>query len=410
MAIQFVAGKKILGLSTDTKPTTPQDGSIFEETDTKNIYRYDAPPTPIAPTWNGSNDGWVQSGNAFVLDTTTDNRIETIATTTDTGSDAVYYDLGAGTDVSEDDWVLEFSVRHTGTQSSSTSLVIGFASSIAWGSNFGGTGDFMGIRQYLSNQAYGSYSLLGSSGGSVGNVLLGLGSGGIYQYGSLHYCRVTYTNSTGEIKFQAWSDSAKTNLLETNTGTISSSAVSNLRYLMIGSGYWSSAKYFRADNYWKDFRFLAGYTSIPSSGTYTLIKTDDIEDGAVTLTQLSTTAKTETIGIVCSDETTALEVGTGKVKFRMPYAFTLTGVRASLTTAGSTSGTTTIDINEGGTSIFSTVLTIDAGELTSTTASTPSVLSDTSIADDAEISVDIDAVSGGATETGLKVYLIGYKS
>ena len=141
-----------------------------------------------------------------------------------------------------------------------------------------------------------------------------------------------------------------------------------------------------------------------------MIKTDDIEDGAVTLTQLSTTAKTETIGIVCSDETTALEVGTGKVKFRMPYAFTLTGVRASLTTAGSTSGTTTIDINEGGTSIFSTVLTIDAGELTSTTASTPSVLSDTSIADDAEISVDIDAVSGGATETGLKVYLIGYKS
>ena len=114
--------------------------------------------------------------------------------------------------------------------------------------------------------------------------------------------------------------------------------------------------------------------------------------------------------IACSDETTALTTGTAKVTFRMPYAMTLSSVRASLTGAGSTSGTTTIDINEGGTTILSTKLTIDYGEKTSTTASTPAVISDSALADDAEITIDIDAVTGGADETGLKVTLIGYRA
>lgn len=116
------------------------------------------------------------------------------------------------------------------------------------------------------------------------------------------------------------------------------------------------------------------------------------------------------IGIACSDESTALTTGSAKVTFRMPYAMTLTDVRASLTGAGSTSGTTTIDINESGSTILSTKLTIDQGEKTSETAATAAVISDSALADDAEITIDIDAVTGGADETGLKVWLIGTKA
>ncbi len=119
---------------------------------------------------------------------------------------------------------------------------------------------------------------------------------------------------------------------------------------------------------------------------------------------------TQSIAIACSDESTALTTGTAKATFRMPYAFTLTEVRASLTTAPTTSGLFTVDINEAGTTVLSTKLTIDNTETTSTTAATPAVISDTALADDAEITVDIDAISGGATEAGLKVYLIGYKA
>lgn len=121
-------------------------------------------------------------------------------------------------------------------------------------------------------------------------------------------------------------------------------------------------------------------------------------------------APTESLIIAASDETTALTTGTAKITFRMPYAFTLTGVRASLTTAGTTSGTTTVDINEAGVSILSTKLTIDFSEKTSTTAATAAVISDSALADDAEITVDIDAISGGATEAGLKIYLIGNRA
>lgn len=142
---------------------------------------------------------------------------------------------------------------------------------------------------------------------------------------------------------------------------------------------------------------------------------DGTEELAVV--QSSTTKKVtvnnlnlEVIQLACSDETTALTTGTAKITFRMPFAMTLTDVRASLTGAGSTSGTTTIDINEGGTTILSTKLTIDQGEKTSTTAATAAVISDASLADDAEITIDIDAVTGGADETGLKVSLIGYRS
>jgi len=85
---------------------------------------------------------------------------------------------------------------------------------------------------------------------------------------------------------------------------------------------------------------------------------------------------------------------------------TLPAVRASLTTAQASGSIFTVDINEGGTSILSTKLTIDNTELTSTTAATPAVLSDAALADDAQITVDIDQI-GTSGAAGLKVYLIG---
>jgi hypothetical protein len=113
------------------------------------------------------------------------------------------------------------------------------------------------------------------------------------------------------------------------------------------------------------------------------------------------------IGIACSDETTALTTGTAKATFRMPFAMTLTSVRASVTTAP-TGAVITVDINESGASILSTKITIDATEKTSTTAATPPVISDSSLADDAEITIDIDTIGSTIAGAGLKVWLIGY--
>ena len=115
------------------------------------------------------------------------------------------------------------------------------------------------------------------------------------------------------------------------------------------------------------------------------------------------------IQLACSDETTAITAGTGKVTFRMPHAMTLTGVRASLTTAQTSGNIFTVDINEGGTSVISTKITIDNTEKTSTTAVTAPLISDSSLADDAEITIDVDQIGDG-TAKGLKITLIGTRT
>lgn len=123
---------------------------------------------------------------------------------------------------------------------------------------------------------------------------------------------------------------------------------------------------------------------------------------------LSWAVDTESLIVALSDETTALTTGVAKITFRMPYAFTLTAVRASVTTAP-VGSVLTVDINESGSTILSTKLTIDAGEYTSTTAATPAVISDSALADDSAITMDIDTIGSGTAGAGLKVTLIGYQ-
>lgn len=108
--------------------------------------------------------------------------------------------------------------------------------------------------------------------------------------------------------------------------------------------------------------------------------------------------------LAASDLTTSLSTGTSKAYLRAPQAISLTSVRASLLVASS-SGVVTVDINVGGSSILSTKLTIDATEKTSVTAAAAAVISTAAIADDAEITIDIDGAGTGAK--GLIVTLIG---
>ena len=125
--------------------------------------------------------------------------------------------------------------------------------------------------------------------------------------------------------------------------------------------------------------------------------------------EVNTTAKTESMILAVSDETTDITTGTAKMTFRMPYAFTLSDVRASVGTAP-VGATIEVDINESGVSVLSTVISIDASEKTSTTAAAPPVISDADLADDAEITIDIDQVGSTTAGAGLKVYLIGTRS
>jgi hypothetical protein len=118
--------------------------------------------------------------------------------------------------------------------------------------------------------------------------------------------------------------------------------------------------------------------------------------------------KTEVIQAACSDETTALTAGTNKLTFRMPYAMTLTAVRASLSTAQTSGTLVTVDINLNGATVLGTKLTFNNGQKTTTTATTPATITSSTLTDDGEITIDIDAIGDG-TAKGLKITLIGYR-
>lgn len=143
-----------------------------------------------------------------------------------------------------------------------------------------------------------------------------------------------------------------------------------------------------------------------TSGTFA-----DARISASSVTQhIASIKPTESLIIAVGDETTALTTGTAKVTFRMPYAFTVTGIRASVVTAPTGGSLLTVDVNEGGTTIISTKLTFDASEKTTTTAATAAVISDSALADDAEMTVDIDQVGSTIAGAGLKVTLIGNRA
>lgn len=104
-----------------------------------------------------------------------------------------------------------------------------------------------------------------------------------------------------------------------------------------------------------------------------------------------------------------LATGTNLGAFYMPYDFTISAVYADVDTAQSSGNAVTVDINDGGTTILSTKLTIDNTETSSRTAATPAVISDSAISAGARVSFDIDNVGNG-TAKGLTITIVGSKT
>jgi hypothetical protein len=118
----------------------------------------------------------------------------------------------------------------------------------------------------------------------------------------------------------------------------------------------------------------------------------------------------DTIIASASDESTAITVGGPKTTFRAPYELDLTlgYVRISLTNAP-TGADFIVDVHMNGATIFSTLVRIDATELTSVSSAIPAVLSVTAIPDDAEFTVHVTQVGSTIAGTGLKVAVTGMK-
>ncbi len=153
---------------------------------------------------------------------------------------------------------------------------------------------------------------------------------------------------------------------------------------------------------------FASYTDETAPpGTATFL----VKDGSTTKEVALSDLRRLIYEFALSDETTILPIASTTVPLatlRIGFAFTITEVRASLTTAGTGAALVTVDIHENGTTILSTKITIDAAAKTSVGATTAAVISDASLADDAEMEAFLDLRDTNNVATGLKVTIIGY--
>lgn len=109
----------------------------------------------------------------------------------------------------------------------------------------------------------------------------------------------------------------------------------------------------------------------------------------------------------CSDETTAITAATGKLSFRMPFAMRFTGVRVDMNAPPSGSSFI-LDLNQSGSTVFSTRPSIDSMETSTLTAAAPAIISGGFLADGAPMTVDFDQVGAVSPGCGVKLSLYGY--
>lgn len=109
------------------------------------------------------------------------------------------------------------------------------------------------------------------------------------------------------------------------------------------------------------------------------------------------------LAFAVGDQSSALTTSVAAFTWMCPQACVVKDVDASVKTASS-SGVVQFDINDGGTTILSTKLTLDANEKNTSAAAAAEVISDTALARYAEVTMDIDLPGTGAV--GPMIYML----
>jgi hypothetical protein len=256
---------------------------------------------------------------------------------------------------------------------------------------------------FAFNPLTGNFDLKGSGGGGGASYI----DGEVATYTDLPLDGTAALNTAWLVREAsgAWLLARKPAGIYIRSATAGVSRDADYTYAGILPDVFSDANFLLYDNGDSSKNLAFQLSGISASTTRTLT----VPNASGTIALESLVGASAELVIACSDETSNLTTGTAKVSFRMPYAMTLSSVRASVNTAP-TGSTLIVDINEAGSTILSTKLSIDASELTSTTAATAAVISDTALADDAEVTIDIDQIGSTIAGKGLKVVLKGVRA
>jgi len=224
MTIKYLDSKRISALSTDAKPSNVETNSIIVEKDTGVRKWFNG--TSWLPAWTFTDDlssstPWTSVGSGI---TVTGGEIS-MAGVAASGSNYLWRSLSHT--LSDTLWTMEFDYKSTGQSGGSVFFPFGVKSSVS--PLAPNSGDSLRMRDDTDN------ALLGSWGSTVGGVEDGGTASIAWTEGSFYYPRVGRINST-TIKYQLFSDSARTSQVgSTLTATISSS-ITGLDTLVCGGG------------------------------------------------------------------------------------------------------------------------------------------------------------------------------
>ena len=138
------------------------------------------------------------------------------------------------------------------------------------------------------------------------------------------------------------------------------------------------------------------------------ITTGNYQSQQVPLSVMLKAFATAPIQFAATDLTTAFTVSTFDVVIPIPYEFYATEIRANVKTAP-TGANLIFDVQMDATSVFSTLLSIDSGELTSTTATVPAVISTPTLNNDKIITVECTQIGATIAGAGLTITINGYR-
>ena len=289
MALRYLAGGRVEGLSGDTKPTTSQSGSVFYETDTNKTYDL------ISGTWTERSINLYRSGaNQGTIDTTATDDLYTVGHVDVNGTGTLDVQSGGVIHVGADPLpAVDTLISDVDSLTSDVALKASIASP-----TFTGTVVLPNVPAIVTTQLDLKAPL---NSPTLTTPALGTPSAGVL------------TNCTGLV--------ATTGL--TATGTKSSGT------FLRGDDTWGAVTTYSAPT--------IGSTSIASGATVTTIAGLTLTSPTLTtpalgtpasgvltnctglpLAGLATSAKTEALIFAVSDETSDIETGTSKGVSRMP--------------------------------------------------------------------------------------------
>ena len=199
-----------------------------------------------------SESGWAVTGNKFSV---SGGKVQCAGYTSHAPNDFVYYDLGAGHNAFDQDFILRTSMKNVGVGVQGGYLEFGFTSN----SGNADSGNMINgsLNHHMSNNKY--LRINGAYGGSVYEHTTQ--SGGDSDLNGTEYIELKFVKSTGVVTLSAYTDNTYSTVESgcsiTYTITESNYSSDDMRYVFFGS-VTASGRHLHQDSFFDDMKYYSG--------------------------------------------------------------------------------------------------------------------------------------------------------